>query len=232
MYFMTLLVSYCYQASNYFYNLYANSVNATWPLSSLATFFYTLSVIFADMSYAFNSFKSWVDGASAMLGQILSIDAITGYFRTWIDYATNSWNWILNAANIIAYNIGAWWNTTQQTVLYWIDQAKQWALVQINNLAGALAEVQVWWNSFKSKIPSLDAILLWFTNWWADVLSHLSSWWTERLIDIKSLFNSWTLNLVPFWEGWQEIRNTVFEFFNDPLEWLWSKFTNWFLGAE
>jgi hypothetical protein len=230
--FITSIISYCYQASNYFYSLYTNSVNATFPLSSLASFFYSLSLLFTSLSYAFNDFRAWLYNASDKISKILSIDTIVSYFNTWINYATNAWNWILNAANVIAYNIGAWWNTTQQTVLYWIDQAKQWALAQVNNLATTLAPVLAGWNSFVASIPSLNEILLWFTNWWANVLSHLSSWWAERLLDIKTLFDSWTLDLAPFWEGWQEIRETVFSFFNNPFDWLWDKFTNWFLGAE
>ncbi|GAH38074.1 unnamed protein product, partial [marine sediment metagenome] len=60
----------------------------------------------------------------------------------------------------------------------------------------------------------------------------LSIWWNARLLDINSLIESWTVTLSPFWEGWQEIRESVFEFFTDPLTWLETKFTDWFLGEE
>jgi hypothetical protein len=230
--FLNLIVQGCSDTSSYFYSIYLKVYSWIYPFYLAAPFFYSLSTVFADLAWGFYDFNIWVDDAVTKLGQILSISTITSYFQTWIGYATTAYNWIINAANIILLNISAWWNTTQQTVLVWIDQAKQWALAQINNLAGALAEVQTWWNSFKDKIPSLNEIISWFTNWWANILSRLSSWWIERLLDIKALFNSWTLELAPLLAGWQEIRDKVFEFFNDPLEWLLAEFTDWFLGKE
>lgn len=212
----------------------AGSTTSSWiyPFYLLANPFYLVSEWLYRAGYYFFDVALWADSVARAIGKILDITTITGYFQTWINYATTAYNWIINAANIILLNIGAWWNTTQQTVLVWIENAKQWALAQVNSLAVTLAPVITGWNSLVSKIPSLNEILLWFTNWWANILSLLSSWWAERLLDIKALFNSWTLDLAPFWEGWQEIRDKVFDFFNDPLEWLWSRFTNWFLGAE
>jgi hypothetical protein len=116
--------------------------------------------------------------------------------------------------------------------MLWIEQAKQWALAQVNHLANSLTPLQNWWNSFVASIPTLTEILSWFTNWWGNVLSKLTSWWNERLLDVKALLTNLALELSPFWEGWQDIRTTVFTFFSNPFDWLLNKFTDWFLGVE
>jgi len=203
-----------------------------WPFNRLASPLLSLYYAFDNLVLYFNYFYDWVAEANTKISQILSISAISSYFSAFLTAAYNAWNWVIDAWNNITNIINIWWNSTQSIVFIWIDQAKQWALAQINSLANALTEVQTWWNNFKSSIPSLNEILLWFTNWWANILAHIQSWWVERLSDIESLLISLALDLSPFWEGWQEIRETVFNFFNDPLEWLWARFTDWFLGAE
>jgi hypothetical protein len=230
--FMVQITLWLASIRDYFLDAHYTVSNWVWPFYNLATPLYYIYNAFYWLVIYFYQFNEWLYELSVYASSFLDMNIVLSYLQTWINYATIAYNWIINAANIITYNIGAWWNTTQQTVLVWIDQAKQWALVQVNNLANTLAPVIAGWNSFVSKIPSLNEILLWFTNWWANVLSRLSSWWTERLLDIKALFNSWTLDLAPFWLGWQEIRDKVFEFFNDPLEWLLAEFTDWFLGKE
>lgn len=230
--FFDSILSYLSDVTDWFWDAYLVVNGWVSPFRNLAPALYYLYTTFNNLQWQFYQFSLWVSDANTKLTQILSIAAITSYFQVWINYASYAWNWTQFAVNNVTQIVGNWWGTAQQNVLAWIEQAKQWALVQINNLAGALAEVQAWWNSFKDKIPSLNEIFLWFTNWWANILSHLNSWWIERLLDIEALFNSWVLELVPFWEGWQEMRDNVFEFFGDPFKWLFDRFEDWFWGEE
>jgi len=50
--------------------------------------------------------------------------------------------------------------------------------------------------------------------------------------DVLDLIDSAFTLRESLWSGWQEIRDLVFEFFNDPWAWLEERFTNWFLGGE
>lgn len=274
--FLNSIVQGCSDASGYFYSIYLKVYGWIYPFYLAAPFFYSISVVFADIAWGFYYFNTWVDDAAIKLSQIISISAITSYFQTWINYATSAYNWIINAANIITLNVTAWWNTTwvwlqpwidqrirelaiagidiSDTVLGWIADARSWTTTQLNNLQNTfnvlISGVQSWTtiqiNNFKSTILAtigdltlwtsteintiknlIGAIIDWdaFTRW-------ISSWWTEKLLDIKALFNSWVLELAPVLAGWQEIRDKVFDFFDDPLEWLLAEFTDWFLGKE
>jgi len=230
--FMGWIIQGLNDASDFFYSVYLKVNSWVYPFWQAASFFYSLSLLFSDLAWDFYDFNTWITDATAKLGQILNINAITSYFQTWINYATQAWNWILNAISNVTNIVGAWWNSTSSIVQAWIEAAKQWALAQINNLASAMVEIQTWWNSFKSNLPTLNEIFTWFSNWWANILSKLNAWWNERLLDIKALFDSWALSLAPFWEGWQEVRENVFDFLNNPFEWLLSRFVDWFLGGE
>jgi hypothetical protein len=178
------------------------------------------------------SFNEWASSVTTQIGKILSIDAIRDYFSHWLAYAEIAWNWVVNAYTNVANSVNIWWSSTQYIVQSWIETAKQWAKAQVDNLSYAVAPIISGWNSFVSKIPSLDTIISWFTNWWSNILTNLTSWWNQRLTDIESLLTSLILDLSPFWEGWQDIRDKVFEFFDNPLEWLLKEFTTWFLGGE
>lgn len=226
------ILSYLSDISDWFYDAYLTVNGWVSPFWHLASPLYSIYRAFYYLNYYFGQFSEWVFLATAKLSQILSIDVIRTYFGEYFQAAFNAWQWVQSAPAQIFSQVSYWWNSIQYDVLAWIENAKQWALAQINNLAGALAEVQTWWNSFKANIPSLNAILSWFTNWWGNVLSHLNSWWNERLGDIEDLLLSWTLELAPFWEGWQEIRDDVYTFFASPFDWIFSHFEDWFWGKE
>lgn len=232
MWFLNIIISYLGNIRDWFLSAYNEVKGWVWPFNNLATPLYYLYYAFSYVTLYFGYFNDWVATANTKLSQILDINQIIVYLKTWLDYATYAWQWVGNAISNVTSIITSWWSSAQETVLAWIEQAKQWTLAQIQNLAAAMVEVQAWWNSFKSNLPTLSEIIAWFQSWWPNILSMLGSWWIERLLDVEALFNSWFLELSPLWEGWQEIREEVFEFFSDPLEWLWARFTDWFLGPE
>lgn len=230
--FMNSIIGWLTFARDNLLIAYKATYSWVYPFNLISTPLNHLYMAFKMLTSFFGDFNTWLVYVAGKVTEILNIGTIVSYFQTWIDAANSAWAWIGSAVSNITNIINTWWSSTQSIVKVWIEQSKQWMLAQINNLAYALTEVQTWWNSFKSSIPSLNEILLWFTNWWTNVLSHLQTWWVERLSDIQSLLISLALDLAPFWAGWQEIREIVFDFFDNPLEWLWSKFTDWFLGAE
>ncbi|GAI90757.1 unnamed protein product, partial [marine sediment metagenome] len=91
----------------------------------------------------------------------------------------------------------------------------------------------------------LDSTISYLTDWWntefqelRDIAEAVTYFFTVTLptlaskLDVRDLIDSAIEELRPFIEGWQEIKDSVLEFFVDPLEWLWTRFTNWFLGPE
>jgi len=203
-----------------------------YPLSYLSTPFQRLADFFYTLCARFYDFDLWVSSVADKLSRVFDINQIIAYVQTWIDKATNSWDWVVNAWSNVIEIVDSWWLNAQSTINYLIDQASQFVLARVNDLSNIVSSIVTWWNDFKSKVPTLDELLSWFSNWWDNVLTNISQWWKERLIDISSLFNSWLLSLSPMWEGWQDVRQSVFAFINDPFKWLLDRFADWFLGRE
>lgn len=232
MWFLDQIVSILRLVSDWFYRLYRDFSDVPLIGGVLAAPFYWLYAAFYHLAVYFSSFNAWAEDATSKLGRILSLENITSYFKTFLDYATGAWAWISNAGNNVIGIVSTWWQSVKPVVLAWIEEAKSWASAQLRELNARLGSLQSLWDELKVNIPSLSEIIAWFRNWWGNIQKVLSGWWTERLRDVQDLFKSWVKDLAPFWEGWQDIRDTVFDFFNDPLEFLWARFTDWFLGAE
>ncbi|KKK66018.1 hypothetical protein LCGC14_2968300, partial [marine sediment metagenome] len=91
------------------------------------------------------------------------------------------------------------------------------------------------WPAWLAQFETLRAS---WDNFWVTIypglvsFAWLTTWWNERLADVAGLIDSAFTIREGLWDGWQDVRGAVLEFFSDPLEWLWSKFTDWFLGPE
>jgi len=88
------------------------------------------------------------------------------------------------------------------------------------------------WDTFKGKIPSIDQIIAWFSNWWGSVLARIIAWGALTGAQVDELISSRLKDFDPFWAGWQDFKDRVVEFFSDPVEFIWDRFTDWFLGPE
>jgi len=232
MWFLDQIVSTLGTASGWFYSLYRDFSDVPLIGRVLAAPFYWLYGAFYYLAIYFSSFNAWVEDATSKLGRILSLADITGYLRAWLDYAANAWAWVSTAVNNVLHIVDAWWQSVKPVVLAWIQEVKYWVSVQLRELNAWLDNLQMAVDAFLDKLPALSEIIAWFGNWWGNILSLLGAWWAERLGDIRDLFMSWAKDMAPFWAGWQDIRDQVFGFFNDPIEYLWSRFTDWFLGPE
>jgi len=123
-------------------------------------------------------------------------------------------------------------NSISNTISALISDVRNWAAAQLNNardfLTGLISDLSAW------SVAQLNTLRDAITNLldWASLWQWITSWWNDRLKDIQALFNSWLNEWSPFWEGWQDVKQDVITFLNDPLEWLWAKFADWFLGKE
>ena len=232
MVFMSSIIQACNSASSFFYSIYLEVYGWVYPFWLAATYFYSLSSLFADLAWYFYDFNTWVDSTANKLLEILNWNTIKSYITSWFyylgDLSTIFYYFWTNVTNVI----NSWWLTVQATVKSWDEAVKSFLQSQINSLQGLLSQISVAWDAFKGKIPSIDIIISWFTNWWGNILAKVIAWGALTALQIGSLIDSAFTLRKDFWEGWQDIRTQVFDFFADPLGWLEGKFTNWFLGGE
>lgn len=141
---------------------------------------------------------------------------------------------VFTPSNILSY-LNNWFNYVVRPILS----------SYVNDVIEALGldSLRTAWNTFWGTLyPSLvNTINTLSSNWnyfWSVTFPNLVSfqwlitWWNSRLLDVNNLINSAFMLRQSWWSGWQEIRNTVFAFFENPLDWLLDKFTDWFLGPE
>ncbi|GAI14833.1 unnamed protein product, partial [marine sediment metagenome] len=76
---------------------------------------------------------------------------------------------------------------------------------RIDGLNKTLGTIQGTIENLKALIPTKNEVLTWIT----------------LLIDTR------TKELKPFWEGWQEMRSQVTEFFTDPGKWFMDRIEGW-----
>lgn len=125
-----------------------------------------------------------------------------------------------------------WWQDIKPDVLDWIDARTKgladlkaawdnfWTVTWpglINDLEGLRAS----WDNFRRyTLPGLVNVG-WITDWWSGKSRDIDGWITGAFTARDDL-----------WRGWQEQRDNVIQFFTDPVEFIWARFTDWFLGGE
>lgn len=117
---------------------------------------------------------------------------------------------ILNTITAWGDILGEWWEDKKLLILGWIEAA----IEGFNNLKVA------WDNFWTTAFPNL-VNFQWLTDWWGNRLSEIDTLITSRL-------QEW----FPFYNTLSEMWNSIVEFFIDPLDWLETRFTDWFLGKE
>jgi len=218
--------------SGYFYNIYQIVYDWPWPYWVVAGRFYFLSDLFSKLAWQFSDFGGWVNQVSSQLATTLSWYTVKSYILSWLPNIAAVSDWFRNIQWNVTQIINAWWSYTGYQVGVWIAAARDYLQVQVNNVNAWLARLQAMANEFTGRLPTLDGIISWWTSWPGNVLAFVNTWWTGRLLEVRGLINSAFLEREPFWSGWQDLRDSVFEFFSDPLSFLERKFTDWFLGAE
>uniref|UniRef100_A0A6M3LXB9 Uncharacterized protein n=1 Tax=viral metagenome TaxID=1070528 RepID=A0A6M3LXB9_9ZZZZ len=228
MYFLTWITNRLSDIAGYFYDVYLETLGWVYPFWLVANFFYQLHVLFTNLAWDFYNFNTWATDVASKVASILNFNQITAYFSTWINYATTAWNWVINSWSNVSNIIGNWWSSVQYTVQVWIETAKQFVQTQIDNISTILNNLKASVESLLAQIPSINELLYWFTDWWGKVLVNLTTWWNEKLLDVRDLINTAFKNYEPFWEGWQDCKNAVVEFFTDPWQWLYDRLEDFF----
>ena len=170
--------------------------------------------------------------------------AVEAYNRA-KDALTEIPSWILDKLTL-AYNLAS---TALQTVPAWIRAG----LDSVNSSLTSLwdyAQTTVWnkavdawnkaadaWNHAEELFSGLNTTL---KNWTLGIIEDVKTTVLSWIEDAKTLIFTWIedakaavlasiaapINLINTW------FDAIQDFFNDPLGWLWGKFTDWFLGPE
>ena len=230
--FMAAIVTALNTVSSLFYSAYVETYYWAWPFNYLATPFYYGSMAFSQLAWRFSDFGAWVNDVSSKIGNYLSWDTIWSYILSYVPNLATIRDWFYNWVTNVNNTVSSWWSATSVTVQGWISAAVQ----PFNAMLTAWSN---FWNStWPGWVSSFYTLKSAWDNFWQYTLpglvsfTWLATWWNERLLDVQGLINSAFLARAGFWEGWQDMKNNVVEFFADPLGWLESRFAVWFLGPE
>ena len=230
--FMNSIIDLLNETSSRFYNVYLEMYGWLYPFYLPAIYFYYLSTAFSNLAWQFSYFSSWVSSATSSLAGILTYANIYSYFYSYFQYAIDAWSWVVDAWYNVTAIIDTWWTATSLTVQAWIQVVSDELDYRVTEVWETLGALYDEWIAFRDSRPSIDELISWFGDWWNSILAPLTAWWNERLLDIAGLIDSAFLLRSSWWDSWQELRDQVVEFFADPVEWLWTRFTDWFLGPE
>lgn len=230
--FMGWIIDKLTNVSGWFYSVYLAVVGWVWPFNLAADFFYEASWVFLRLAWNFYDFSVWVDDIATKIVTILSWDTIWDLILTAVPSLEEIRDWFYAWQFHVWQELTNWWRAKSVTVLGWIDEAKQWASLQIDSLEKLVYSILADVDELLAQIPDVSELIAWFSNWWGNVTSVIIAWGALTGTQIGSLIDSAIRGYEPFWAGWQDIRDKVFDFFADPVEFVWARFTNWFLGPE
>jgi len=230
--FINSIFSIVWEISDWFLEAYL-TVSGWWsPFSLLAEPLLAIHYLLKDLLPGITSFNEWAGGVFDALKGILSWDNIRSLILGWIPDLETIGEWFSSIRQNVTSIINDWWSATRSVVTGWIDIATE-----------GLSALMVAWSDFWSSTwpewtNSLIALKAAWDSFWTDTYpnlvssSGLTTWWVSRVRDVQGLIDvSFTLR-ESWWLGWQDWRESVAEFFSDPVEFVWQKFTVWFLGPE
>ena len=193
-------------ASEFCYSIYRETLSWIFPFWLIAPPFYSLSIIFNRLAWSFHDFSLWITEVTDKLPFGFDFSLIWTWIIEKVPNLSEINTWFDNWRGYVSNLLSEWWLTTKTTVQGWIDIVKDWAWLWIDYLSSRLDSLQASWDNFVTVIlPTLP-------NW----------------LSIDSLIKSWFTEYAPFWQGWQEVRNDVINFFSDPLQWLYDRLDKFF----
>jgi len=232
MWFIDSIFSLVWDITDWFWD--AQEIVYDWvpPFGALAKPLMFIASLFGELLTPIANLSDWAYNVQQSIGNILSPSAILILLQYWLDRAEWAWGWVEYAGTHVTNIVDSWWSSTSQTVQVWVDTAKDYAAALVDNLTVTVNNLLAAWNNFwaitwpewMSKFDALDAA---WDNFWVETFPTLAT--TLNVLNLISA--AFTLR-ESLWAGWQEMRDQVIEFFTDPLEVLWSKFADWFLGPE
>lgn len=188
--------------------------------------------------------ESWLNNLNwDILGwQIYVGDAIESaidFVLTWInniaEWAASVVAWldelrqeIIDGFNVFVVWLNELWNTFTNIVETWWDSLAEWWSARIEDVKDLIAVAVQWVNDRIDDVKTvLDSIAVWWENFTTVILPELAS-----KFDITAAFDDFMLKWQDLFNTFEEFKQGIWDFFTDPLEWLWIQFTDWFLGKE
>ena len=134
--------------------------------------------------------------------------------------------------NTLWDDIGEWWSARKDEILGWIEA-----------VISGLDDLRTAWDNFWTAtwpelVGDLQQLRTNWDNFWTVTfptlvdVSWLTEWWTGKAAEVGEMIGTAIKETEPFWQGWSDFRESVSDFFADPMEWLLARFTDWFLGPE
>lgn len=177
-------------------------------------------------------FGDLLDDWAERIKDILSWENIVAMILLWIPNLEDIRDWFLEVISNILAIVNSWWEAVSVIVQGWIAALGEALQALIDNLATLLANLQAAWDDFKTRIPTIDEIILWWSDWWAQILIPLTTWWNERLAEVNTLINDTIKTWFPFYDELVSLWSEITEFFTSPLDFLLDRFADWFFGPE
>jgi len=175
---------------------------------------------------------NWWDDAAARVLKILDWSTIWEYIKAYLPNWNKIGQFFLEWVDIVWGIISDWFEPAWSMIQDLIDNARQLPMLLIDSLrdrvTGLAGDVQ----EFFSRLPGIDEVISWWSGRLSWVLGAIDDWWDDKVADVQGLIDSGFLARDSLWAGWQDLRNQVAEFFDDPVEYIWDRFTDWFLGPE
>lgn len=215
------------------YNLFKN----------VAYFFWDLTFGFYDISDEIDNWWDWISGLWSELSWLWEwADEIWERVRAVIwnlpDIFGFSFSTVFDVVDMFVHTIG----TRISDFVAWVKENAEVIYQTINEY---ITNVYQTFNEYITNI--YETISTYITNVYENVYNYI----TNVYETVQNIFNTYITEIIGVTEGWVgdfvnaalapfiapiNLVNLWFDaiqdFFNDPLEWLWSKFTNWFLGTE
>lgn len=190
------------------------------------------AVIAADIMDFLIEAYHWTQDRLDELEEFVSQDWVQEWLRNPLGELAQVWGWFTDWAGNVRDTIGEWWEGIKSTIQDLIDAATE----GLDDLIGAWDSF--WQDTWPDWLSSFDNLRAAWDNFWTETLPtlvdniSLEEWRKGLILDIDDLIIGKLKEWFPFYDTLVELWEDITEFFSDPLEWLWTGFTNWFLGKE
>ena len=218
--------------ASYLYGIYQQASGWIWPFSAVAPLFYYLSSLFGTLALLFSYFITLVNNLISRVAEILSWNMIWELIQSYVPNLTQIRDWFYSWWYYVSSVVISWWEATGVTVQGWINIAVQ----PFNTLLTAWNN---FWNSlWPQLVGSFYSLRSAWENFWLVTLptlvsyTWLGTWWVSRLLDVMGLIDSSLRSYFPNYDELVRLWGSIAEFAANPLEYLWQRFADWFLGPE
>ena len=230
--FMNWIVERLSDAAGLFWDIGLEIYDWVWPFYLAADFFFYLQGVFANLAWDFYDFAEWVDDAADKLWDILSWSNIRSLISGWLDGIEDLIDWFGRWWVWVGQEIDDWWGSVRYIVQDWIEAATQ----GLDDLIVAWGDF--WHGILPGILAIVDTLRASWDDFWVNIFPNLvnfdwlTTWWTSTIPDVQGLIDTTLLTWFPFYPSLAALWADVGEFITSPLDWLWTRFTDWFLGPE